>query len=183
MEATRLETRRITPLWLGFAAFAVALAFAVPENLYSSSAFIKEFADGVASVFGSIDEFARYSRFPGTTRVVLAVLWTCVPILAWVQWRYPGFIPNIQLVPMQSRIYLSFVVVIVVALVVWPMLMLEITPEQLEGPARGRRSIDWIIRLVVAHRLWLGLFAGFYCVITAWFLACLPGMLKRFTTI
>jgi hypothetical protein len=161
-------------LWLGFIAFAVLLALAIPDDLYSRSGLVKYYADLVATCLDSINEFATHSRFPGTTRVVLAILWLCLPILTWIQWRYSGFLPNAERLG-SSRIYLVAMIGMVIAIFpIFPMI-LEITPERLhEGT-----SMDIVLRLATSSRLAFGFVAGAYCVMAAWFLACLPMMVKR----
>src|SRR4051812_18527637 len=92
MNSVPLRPMRMNSLWGSFLVFSVLLAYAIPDGLYSSSASGKAFADLVAGFFGSIGQFASVSDFPGTTRIVLAVLAVLVPPLALLQWWIPGYV-------------------------------------------------------------------------------------------
>jgi hypothetical protein len=171
----RGSSRRVGPLWFGFAAFATMLTLIVPDDLYSRSAFLREIADAVAALFGSIGEFAAHSQFPGTTRIVLALLWICVPVLTWIQWRFPGYVLRAGQVKPRSRVYLlAFLVAIFSVVPLVPMVWV-ITPDQLHGGT----SLDFVVRLVTTNRMAFGLIAGLYCVISAWLLACVPAVVER----
>lgn len=171
----RGSSRRVGPLWFGFAAFAMLLARIVPDDLYSRSAFLREIADAVAALFGSIGEFAAHSQFPGTTRVVLALLWIFVPVLTWIQWRFPGYVLRAEQIKPKSRVYLlAFLVVILSVVPIVPM-VLVITPDQVHR----RTSLDYVVRLATSNRIAFGFIAGLYCVISAWLLACVPAVVER----
>jgi hypothetical protein len=171
----RGSSLRVGSLWFGFAAFAAMLAWIVPDDLYSRSAFLREIADAVAALFGSIDEFAAHSQFPGTTRVVLALLWICVPVLTWIQWRFPGYVLRAgQIKPKSRGSLLAFLFIIFSVVPLVPM-VLVITPDQLHG----RTSLDFVVRLATTNRIAFGLIAGLYCVISAWLLACVPTVVER----
>jgi hypothetical protein len=152
-----------------FTLVAVALSLATPENLYEQSSAVRAFVDWMATGIRTIDEFAGVSRFPGTTRVVLALLWALVPLVVafiWImpiRWDYP---PRMGLMRLME--------LCVVAGIVFLPLTMQITPADLEGSGR----VDAVIRLVSSSRMALGILGGLYCGVTAWLLAYVPRLLS-----
>lgn len=168
---------RLNILWGSFLAFSVLLAFTIPDGLYSSSGAVKALVDRVAGFLGSIEQFASVSDFPGTTRVVLAVLAVLVPPLAWLQWRTPGFVawrppPNV------SRIVLCGAIVFFLAMTLWLPISLEIHPEEL----RLRIFTSYATRAMSHSRFWLGFLAGAYAVCSAWLWALIPDLVRAMFT-
>jgi hypothetical protein len=171
---------RIRPSWSGaekivgaFVVLAVALALATPEDLYANSAAVRGFADWMANRIGAIHEFATVSDFPGTTRVVLAVLWALVVPLAVLLWLTPGSVRwNTDALRRAGLARLAALAVIAGAVIV-PMVM-HIAPVDLDKHG----SIHAITRLVSSSRLALGTIGGLYCGATAFLLALVPRLLN-----
>jgi hypothetical protein len=160
-------------LWGSFLAFSVLLAFAIPDNLYSHSGPTRAFADFIAGLFGSIGQFASVSDFPGTTRVVLAVLCVLVPPLALLQWWMPGFMtwrprPNV------SRMVLFGLAFFILAITLLLPVVLEVHPEELQQ----RLFTSYATRAMSHSRFWLGFLAGAYAVCSAWLWALLPRLVR-----
>jgi hypothetical protein len=156
-----------------FVAFAVLLALAVPEDLYERSDALRAFVDWMALRIRSIDEFAGVSDFPGTTRVVLTLLWVCVPPLAAFIWLVPGMIRWNEEALRRVGVMRLAALGVITGAVILPM-VIQISPEDLQG----RASIDVITRLVSSSRIALGLVGGLYCAATAFVLAFVPRLLN-----
>jgi hypothetical protein len=168
---------RMDFLWGSFLVFSVLLAFAIPDNLYSRSGPIRAFADFIGGFFGSIGQFASVSDFPGTTRVVLAVLCVLVPPLALLQWWMPGFM-TWRPPENASRMLLFGFAFFILALTLLLPVVLEIHPEELEQ----RLFTSYATRAMSHSRFWLGFLAGAYAVCSAWLWALLPRVVRAIFT-
>jgi hypothetical protein len=164
-------------LWGSFLVFSVLLAYAIPDSLYSSSASAKAFANFVAEFFCAIGQFASVSDFPGTTRIVLAVLGVLVPPLTLLQWWIPGYV-TWQLPPGVSRIVLVGLAVFILAITLWLPVALKVDPAELDQ----RLFTSYATRAMSHSRFWLGFLAGTYAVCSAWLLALLPRLVRAIFT-
>jgi hypothetical protein len=159
-----------------FAAYvgaSVLLAFAIPESLYQRSESVRLWCDWMALRLHFIDELARISAFPGTTLVVLSVLWALVVPLALFIWLMPGAIRWREDQLRKVGIMRLAALAVIASLLVVPA-VLQITPDDLESHS----SLMAIIRLVSVSRFALGLVGGIYCGVTAILLACVPRLLN-----
>jgi len=168
---------RMDFLWGSFLVFAVLLAYAIPDGLYSSSASAKAFADFIAGFFGSIGQFASVSDFPGTTRIVLAVLTVLVPPLAFLQWRVPGYM-TWQPPPGVSRFILFGLAFFILAITLLLPVVLRVDPAELDQ----RMFTSYATRAMSHSRFWLGFLAGAYAVCSAWLWALLPRLVRAIFT-
>lgn len=151
----------------------VVLAFAIPESLYQRSELVRLFCNWMALRLHVIDELALISQFPGTTRVVLAVLWVLVLPGALFIWLTPGSIPWREDALRRVGIMRLAALGVIASSVIIPAVM-QIRPDDLDSHS----AIMAITRLVSSSRLALGFFGGIYCGVTAVLLACVPRLLN-----
>lgn len=163
----------VEKVWLAFIAFAVVLTFVMPEDLYDRSAAVSSFVDWMARYISSVNEFAAASKFPGTTRVVLPVLWALVPPVAIFMWAYPGLIRWNEAGLRRAGILRLAVLALVVAFAVVLPNIVTITAYTMESSM----AVDRLLRLVISSRLVFGVVSGAYCALTAFLLACVPRLL------
>ena len=168
---------RLDFLWGSFLAFSVLLAYAVPDSLYARSASLKALADFMGSFLGAIEQFASVSDFPGTTRIVLAVLAVLVPPLALLQWRVPGYM-TWQPPPGVSRFIFFGLAFFILAITLLLPVVLRIDPAELDQ----RLLTSYATRAMSHSRFWLGFLAGAYAVCSAWLWALLPRLVRAIFT-
>jgi len=137
----------------------------------------KAFADFIAGFFGSIGQIASVSDFPGTTRVVLAVLTVLVPPLAFLQWRVPGYM-TWQPPPGVSRFILFGLAFFILAITLLLPVVLRVDPAELDQ----RMFTSYATRAMSHSRFWLGFLAGAYAVCSAWLWALLPRLVRAIFT-
>ena len=170
---------RVRAIDLAMAALVVLgvlLAWTLPVDLYDRSQAAKTFADAVAKVVRGIDEFAAISSFPGVTRLVLATLWVCVPLVASYIAFAPGVLKwdSVRLRAMPRLVRWAIVGMFILMSIVAPILI-TFDPDVLQGNS----FFDLMVNFVSTHRLGLGLVAGVYCAVSALFLSLLPIYLNR----
>jgi hypothetical protein len=69
-------------------AFGIALAMVVPDFRPGAMPVLERFNDIVATIVPSIDKFVAISRFPSVTSTFLALMWTLVPVMLYLNFRY-----------------------------------------------------------------------------------------------
>jgi hypothetical protein len=161
--------RRLYALWGIVVALAVVLALCIPDSLYQDRPAIRAFADAVARILPSIDQFAAVSDFPGTTKVVLACLWASVPLLVVLMVIVPDVLRLRAgaLKWLGWRLILIFPVLLGFA-VLLPM-KLKIHPDDLHSGL----AVDKYIWFASKSKLGLGLVGGLYCFVAAFSLAAM----------
>lgn len=165
MRLPRFSTEYVIPLAMALGALLMVL---VPNDLYDRAPLARALTDAVAAVMPSVNEFARVSSVPGTTRVVLATLWLLVIPLAVALGTSTRTFPRRahELRRAGWRPWLA-VIVLVIGLVF-------VLPHYLKIPRDFRTGLSWdagFYRFLADHPLAMGLFGGLYCYVSALLLA------------
>lgn len=135
-------------------------AFA-PLGIASSPA-VMRYADLLANVVPSIGEFARVSSFPSHTRFALAVLWSCVPISAYIVARVPWFwLPNMT--GLRRHPSMLLVATLLFGFIIVTMVRLDVDVTDVSG----RSYFDRFAYALSSFRTLLGLTGGLMCATVA----------------
>lgn len=157
------------------ACIGLLCAFA-PLSIASSQA-VAHYAELLASIVPSISAFTRISSFPSNTQLTLAVLWTCVPISAFIVARVPWFwIPDMT--RLRRSPWALIVLTMTLGLIIVMVMRLDVEVATLSGRGQGARLFAGMSNL----RILLGVTSGSMCAAVALcfgYLCRVPGLARE----